>query len=167
MRIKRLGVVVMGIVFLLSPLTLHANTVTLTWDRNTEIDATGYNIYRALAPSTTFLQKANLVLIAQPAVGTATVTFVDVTPANVAYNYVVRAVNQAGLESGNSNIVLANPLPPAPPRNLTIPSLVVNLSSDGTVVATGPTPLSYTLTVHPIAFVPFWSVRRNLTVVVE
>jgi fibronectin type 3 domain-containing protein len=126
-----------------------ANTVKLAWDRNVEPDVTGYNVYRSTTAGSGYV-KVNATVVAQPASG-AVPTYTDQTPLNQKYFYVVRAVNQAGLESGNSNEVSANPLPPGSPTNLNIAGLTTaSILVDGQEVATAVIgdPLQYTLVVQ-------------------
>lgn len=134
---------------LLFPSALLANTVKLAWDRNAETDVTGYNVYRSTTTGTGYA-KINAALVPQPSTGVVP-AYTDSTPTNAKYFYVVRAVNQAGLESGNSNEVVANPLAPNAPTNLNITGLTTaSLVIRGLEVATAPIGsdgISYTLLV--------------------
>jgi hypothetical protein len=158
---------VLSLALLLVPVTAMANTVRLGWDRNTEADVAGYNVYRSTTPGTyTAASKVNATLIPHPSSGP--VAYTDTTPANTTYYYVVRAVNQATLESVDSNQVTANPLPPGPPGGLHIDALTtVSLFVEGTKVAAGPVRdlLRYTLLVPRQT--PPRDVRRMLSVTVE
>jgi fibronectin type 3 domain-containing protein len=163
-RMKK-GTVLATIMFLFS-VSSYANVVKLAWDKNTESDVAGYNVYRSTLPGV-FGAKLNAVLIPHPAT-VGPVLYTDTTPLNTTYYYVVRAVNQAMLESLNSNQVTANPLPPGAPGNLTITGLTtVNLFVDSTKVAVSPiqTPLRYTLIVPRQT--PPRDVQRQLQVTVE
>ena len=100
-----------------------------------EADVSGYNMYRATTMGGPYT-KVNNTLIPQTPAGTAP-TYTDVTPTNNIFYYVVRAVNQAGLESGSSNEVVANPTPPHAPTNLQIVGGSLSIQIDGkTVTAT-------------------------------
>ncbi len=143
-----------------------SNVVKLAWDKNTEVDIAGYNVYRSTVPGV-YGAKLNPSLIPHPAAG-VTVLFTDTTPANVTYYYVVRAINQAMLESANSNEVAANPLPPGAPTRLSITALTtVNLFVDSNKVASSPIEraLQYTLIVPRQT--PPREVQRRLEVTVE
>ncbi len=130
-----------------------ANTVSFSWDRNTETDVTGYNLYRTtVAGSYNASNKVNTVLIPQTAVGTKP-TFIDTTAPNSVVFYVIRAVNQAGLESGNSQELTANPLPPKPPTGFGITGITTaSLMINGKAVASADIgdPLKYKLVVPKI-----------------
>jgi len=92
--------------------------VLLQWNRNVEPDVTGYNAYRSTTSGGPYV-KINTTLIPQT-VGVALPTYSDTTPQNQPYYYVVRAMNQAGLESGNSNEAVAlPPVAPSAPTGLT------------------------------------------------
>ena len=136
------------LLMLVFTLGASANTVQLKWNRNSETDVTGYNMYRSTT-SGSFTSKLNSVLIPQTSVGVSP-SYVDTTALNITYYYVVRAVNAAGLESQNSNQVTAMPLPPGAPSNLTIESLTTaSLFIDNKAVKTVAIglPLSYSLRV--------------------
>src|SRR5262249_32743835 len=121
------------------------NNVQLVWNRNTEPDLLGYNVYRSATSGGPY-SKINSVLVGQPPVG-AKPLYVDVNVANQTWFYVVRAVNSAG-ESGNSNEAVSLPInqPPAPPTGLTATTapVSVSLSVDQVPVANvkGPLPVN-------------------------
>lgn len=124
--------------------TARANTVNMVWDRMTISDLSGFNVYRGTVSGGPYV-KVNTALVPQPGAGLP--TFSDVTPANSTFYYVIRSVNTAGLESVNSTEVIATPIPPPAPTNPRIVSIetTLNLLVDGAKVATGPSPLYYTL----------------------
>lgn len=121
-----------------------ANTVNMAWDRMTLSDLAGFNVYRGTIAGGPYT-KVNGALVPQPAAGVP--SYSDQAPGNSTFFYVIRAVNTAGLESANSNEVVAMPIPPPPPTNLRIVSVetTVNLFVDQNKVATGPPPLKYIL----------------------
>jgi len=87
--------------------------VTLNWANNPETNITGYNVYRSLVSGGSYV-KVNATLV-------PTSTYADMGLSNgTPYFYVVRAVNDSGEESGNSNEAVATPMPlPAAPTGLT------------------------------------------------
>jgi fibronectin type 3 domain-containing protein len=104
--------------------------VVLTWNANTETNLTGYNVYTAATQTGPFTQKVNTSLV-------TTTTFTNTGLTNgTTYFYIVRAVNNSGQESGNSNTVSAVPTnsAPAAPVILT-PSKKTN-STAPTIVGT-------------------------------
>lgn len=124
--------------------------VRLQWNRNSESDVTGYNVYRSTTSGGPY-NKINAALVPQTAVGVSPI-YADVPPSNATFFYVVRAVNASGLESGNSNEAVANPpaVPPAPPTGLAATvTTTASLAVDGIPVAsasgTPPFALNYTL----------------------
>jgi hypothetical protein len=164
---KKVLLPVLGILFLfVSSVSLLSNTVTFAWDRNTEPDISGYNIYCSQTSGQyTVANKVNMALIPHPTSGT-TVGFIYTSSPNVKLFCVVRAVNQATLESANSNEVTANPLPPSPPTGFRITGLTTTLFVDQQQVAsTQGDNLTYTLTIPRQS--PPRIVKKILTVTVE
>ena len=144
MKIKLLGLLMLVFV---TP-ALYANTVTLSWEDSVSTDVVSYNVYRTTQCGAAY-QRVNAAPVLKPTDGSMP-TYQDTTPQNIQYCYVVRAVNEAGLESVNSNEVAASPFPPAPPTGLKIDSLTnASLQINGTAVVSAPigTTLQYTLTV--------------------
>jgi len=118
--------------------------VNLQWNRNTEPDVTGYNVYRATHSGGPYT-KVNGVLVPQPSPG-GRPTYIDANIPTGTYFYVVTAVNPFG-ESGFSNEVMVQPSgqPPSPPTGLVAQvSVGVSLGVDGVPAAQaeGPTPLA-------------------------
>src|SRR5262249_35785631 len=118
--------------------------VSLQWNRNVEPDVMGYNVYRGTHPGGPYI-KVNPTLVPQPPQSVKP-TYSEAVPDGT-YFYVVRAVNAAG-ESGNSNEVQVQPLPPgvpSAPTGLTGSVTVgVSLGVDGVPAAhaEGSTPLA-------------------------
>jgi len=122
----------------LVPISAHAATVNLAWDRSPDPGIAGYNIYRGTTSGGPYT-KLNLMLLPQVPIND-TPQYTDMTPTGSAltYYYVVRAQTLGGVESPNSNEVAFNP-PPAAPTNLRIISFsAANLQVDGVTVASGP-----------------------------
>ena len=99
-----------------------ATTVVLTWNKNTEPDLAGYNVYRAIgsAPVKGITPKLNTGMVA-----ISTPTYQDVlTGAAVDgdYWYAVSAVDTAGNESAFSASAdkVINVVPPAAPTGLVL-----------------------------------------------
>lgn len=92
------------------PTTLKAG---IRWAKSPEMDLAGYRVYRRLAGATTWTR------IAAP----TTTSFTDSPPATGAgYQYVVRAVDKAGNESGGSplrSVITTDKTPPPVPTGLT------------------------------------------------
>lgn len=87
-------------------------SLELSWQPNTEPDLSGYNVYRSTTSGTGYTR-----INAGPVAGTR---YTDTgLAAGTTYYYVVRAVDAAGQESGNSNEASGAPTvappPPAPP----------------------------------------------------
>src|SRR6266568_8936152 len=73
------------------------HSVDLNWNPSTSINVTGYNIYRGSASGGPYSQLNNGGLI-------ASTVYTDTTVASgQTYYYVVKTVDNSGLESGNSN----------------------------------------------------------------
>ncbi|MFC9285405.1 fibronectin type III domain-containing protein [Streptomyces sp. NPDC057052] len=93
-----------------APTTLKA---TIRWAKSPEMDLAGYRLYRRLAGTTPWTR------IAAP----ATTSFTDSPPATGAgYQYVLRAVDKAGNESGSSplqSVITTDRTPPPVPAGLT------------------------------------------------
>ncbi len=123
--------------------------VRLQWNRNMESDVSGYNVYRSLIAGGPYA-KINAVLIPQSVAGP--INYSDTTPTESVFFYVVRAVNAAGLESGNSNEAVANPpvtTPPSAPTGLTATvQVTATLAVDSSQVASikGDSPLAFNYT---------------------
>ncbi|MFB7330729.1 PA14 domain-containing protein [Streptomyces adustus] len=87
--------------------------VTTRWAKSPEMDLAGYRVYRRLAGATAWTR------IATP----TTTSFTDSPPATGAgYQYVVRAVDKAGNESGSSlvqSVTTTDRTPPSAPTGLT------------------------------------------------
>jgi len=123
-----------------------ANNVNLQWNRNPEPDVVGYYVYRATMPGAyNYNMPVNTSPVPQPPTGM--VVYTDSTAPNALIYYVVRAVNTAGAFSASSNEVMVPPLGPSAPTGLTVVGVTASLQLriDGTLVATGPSPLMYTI----------------------
>jgi fibronectin type 3 domain-containing protein len=87
--------------------------VALSWTTNTETDLDHYDVYRAATVGGPYT-KTNATPLTSP-------SYTDTSLANgTVYYYVIRAVDKAGNESGNSAEAAAMPhdtTPPAPPSN--------------------------------------------------
>jgi len=158
---------ILTIALILLPISLFSYPVNLRWDRNVEPDVTGYNVYRGTVSGT--YAKINTTLIPQPPTGMIP-SYSDNTPQNINYFYVVRAVNQSGLESPNSNEVMSNGTAPHAPTNLQIVGGTVSLSIDDVMVASTtivqtPQFLKYNYILAPIR--PPRQTSRILTITVD
>ncbi len=87
--------------------------VSLAWQGNTEPDLAGFNLYRNT-------KKINTRLISETA-------YLDQDLTEGEYTYTVRAVDLAGLESGDSNEVVFT-------LDLTPPAAIIDVPRDGSVV---------------------------------
>lgn len=95
-----------------------ATTNTLTWNKNTEADLAGYNVYRRIGSAPVKGDvKVNAALIPG-----ATPTYVDSVSVDGDYFYEVTAVDTAGNESAFSTAVdkVVNTVPPAAPTGLVV-----------------------------------------------
>lgn len=101
-----------------APTGLSANAgdgvVSLNWNDNSEGDLAGYNVYRATSSNGTY-SKINGSLVTSSSYNDTSVNN------GTTYWYRVTAVNDEGLESGNSNTVSATPT--APPGEATTMSV--------------------------------------------
>jgi hypothetical protein len=102
--------------------------VLLDWPNNAEPDLAGYHLYQALSPSGPWTVFDGPPLAASD--------FLDVTVANgTTYYYYVTAVDQAGNESGPSNIADATPMDDTV---ISAPGLLIATAGNGEVLADWP-----------------------------
>jgi len=134
---------------LMFPVDALANNVSMRWDCVNVPDVVGYYVYRATSSGAyNYSMPVNTSPVPQPSSCTAGgVAYTDSTAPNALLFYVVRAINAAGVFSASSNEVQAQPLGPPAPTNLTIIGVTaqLNLTVNGTLVASGPAPLNYTI----------------------
>src|SRR6187551_3682528 len=93
-------------------------TNTLTWNKNTEGDLAGYNVYRRVGSAPI---KGDVKVNAALVPG-ATPTYTDTVSVDGDYFYAVTAVDVSGNESSFSNIVdkVVNTVPPQAPTGLSV-----------------------------------------------
>jgi len=97
---------------------VSGNQVSLTWEKNTASNITGYNVYRSTA---SFSEIASATKLNEEPISETSYTDADVE-LGTTYYYRVTAVDESGNESDLSNEVSATPQdasPPAPPVDLT------------------------------------------------
>ena len=115
------------------------NTATLTIADDADEFIVSFNIYKSTTSGTYDFSMVYANVPAIVAGSGVTGTFAEKVANDKNYYYVVRAVGATGLESVNSNEVVANPLPPKPPTTTikVVPQTAI-VSLQGNVVAQAP-----------------------------
>ncbi|MFD7442111.1 fibronectin type III domain-containing protein [Streptomyces sp. NPDC059909] len=104
-----------GVTAAYDPATLKA---TIRWAKNPEMDLAGYHVYRRPAGTTTWTRQTTTPLTATSHTNTPPAT-------GATYQYVVRAIDKAGNESGGSalqSLTTTDKTPPPTPTGLTTAS---------------------------------------------
>ncbi len=96
-----------------------STTITLTWNKNTEPDLAGYNVYRNIGSAPV---KGTAVKINTGMVAITTPTYTDTITSDADYFSAVSAVDNAKNESDFSTAVekVINVVPPAAPTGLVL-----------------------------------------------
>lgn len=131
------GLLVIALILAFSGLA-RANTATLTIADDADQFIQSFNIYKSTTSGTYgTMPFANVPAIVNGS--SVTGTFIDKVPNDKNYFYIVRAVGSTGLESVNSNEVVAAPLPPKPPTTtIQVVPQTASVALQGLVIAQAP-----------------------------
>ena len=116
-----------------------ANTATLTISDDADQFVVSFNIYKSTTSGTYDYAQVYANVPAIVTGSEVTATYTEKVPNDKNYYYIVRAVGATGLESVNSNEVIATPLPPKPPTTtIQVVPQIASVSLQGLVLASAP-----------------------------